>query len=161
VKTSPGAGPRHFAFHPNGNWFYLLNEESSTLTLYLYNAAAGTLTEQQTVSTLPPGFAGTNFTSEIMVSADGRFVYCANRLHDTIAFFLIDRTGAVTLIDETSTLGDYPRNFNIDPTGGFMYTCNQCSDHIATFRMEGNGIRSTFADQYTPVGSPAIILFLT
>ena len=63
IQTSPGAGPRHFAFHPNAQWFYLLNEEASTLSFYRYNATGGTLTLQQTLSTLPREFTGTNFTN--------------------------------------------------------------------------------------------------
>ena len=91
--TSPGAGPRHFAFHPNGSWFYLLNEESSTLAFMRYDAATGSLQLIEEVSTLPENFVGTNFTSEIMVSPNGNFIYAANRLHDTIAIFSIERDG--------------------------------------------------------------------
>lgn len=84
-----GDGARHFAFHPNGHWLYSLQEESSTLVLFDYEAAHGRLTARQTISSLPKGFAGTNFTSEVMVSPDGRCVYAANRLHDSIAWFPI------------------------------------------------------------------------
>jgi 6-phosphogluconolactonase len=158
--TSAGAGPRHFAFHPNGAWFYLLNEESSTLAFMLYNASTGALQLIDEISTLPAGFVGTNFTSEIMVSPDGSFIYAANRLHDTIAIFAIDRNGRPELVDEEWTRGDYPRSFNIDPSGRYMYVCNQRSDAVTTFRVDGNGRHLRFANQYTPVGSPASIIFL-
>jgi 6-phosphogluconolactonase (cycloisomerase 2 family) len=158
--TSPGAGPRHFAFHPNGVWFYLLNEESSTLAFMRYNAATGSLQLVDEISTLPEGFVGTNFTSEIMVSPNGRFIYAANRLHDTIAIFSIERNGHPELIDEEWTRGDYPRSFNIDPTGEYMYVCNQRSDAVTTFKVLGNGSRLRFANRYTAVGSPAAIVFL-
>ena len=137
--TSPGAGPRHFAFHPNGVWFYLLNEESSTLAFMRYNAATGSLQLVDEISTLPEGFVGTNFTSEIMVSPNGRFIYAANRLHDTIAIFSIKRNGHPELIDEEWTRGDYPRSFNIDPTGRYMYVCNQRSDAVTTFKVLETG----------------------
>src|SRR5262249_18765719 len=78
VSVPPGDGPRHFAFHPNGKWFYSLQEEGSTLILFDYDGTSGHLTARQTLSSLPPGFAGTNFTSEIRISADGRFLYAAN-----------------------------------------------------------------------------------
>jgi 6-phosphogluconolactonase len=158
--TSLGAGPRHFAFHPNGVWFYLLNEESSTLAFMRYNAATGSLQLVEEISTLPEGFVGTNFTSEIMVSPNGRFIYAANRLHDTIAIFSIKRNGRPELIDEEWTRGDYPRSFNIDPTGEYMYVCNQRSDAVTTFKVLGNGSRLRFANRYTAVGSPAAIVFL-
>jgi len=155
-----GDGPRHFAFHPNGRWFYSLQEEGSTVVLFDYDAAQGRLTEKQTVSSLPKGFTGTNFTSEILISPDRKFLYAANRLHDSIAFFSIGEGGRLAYVGEEWTRGDYPRSFNIDPTGNFLYTCNQRSDAIATFRINRQTGALSFTGQYTPVGTPAIILFL-
>lgn len=85
VELAPGDGPRHFAFHPNGRVLYSLQEEGSTLVTFDYDGTTGRLKAKQTISSLPPGFAGTNYTSEVAVSPDARFVYAANRLHDTIA----------------------------------------------------------------------------
>lgn len=162
IAVPPGDGPRHFAFHPNGLWFYSLQEESSTLLFYLYTPANGSLLEQQMLSTLPPEFTGTNFTSEVRVSQDGEFVYAANRLHDTISVFRVDDgTGQLTLVGEASTLGDYPRSFTIDPAGRYLFSCNQRSDAITGFRVSGDGHHLRFTGQYTPVGSPASIVFLT
>jgi 6-phosphogluconolactonase (cycloisomerase 2 family) len=161
AAVPPGDGPRHFTFHPNGRWMYSLQEEGSTLVTYEYDAARGRLAAKQTISSLPKGFAGTNFTSEVMVSADGKFVYAANRLHDSIAFFAISEAGTLTLAGEEWTRGDYPRSFNIDPTGNFLYSCNQRADAIATFRINRKTGGLTFTGQYTPVGTPGIIIFLT
>ncbi|MGA2589744.1 MAG: lactonase family protein [Bryobacteraceae bacterium] len=155
----PGDGPRHFAFHPNGRWLYSLQEEGSTLVMFDYDAARGRLTPKQTISSLPKGFTGTNFTSEVMVSPDGKFVYAANRLHDSIAWFSIGEAGMLTLAGEAWTRGDYPRSFNIDPTGSYLYSCNQRSDAIATFRIDRRTGSLTFTGQYTAVGTPAIIVF--
>jgi len=160
VSLPPGDGPRHFGFHPNGEWMYSLQEESSTLVLFHFDRSLGTLTAKQTVSTLPEGFAGTNFTSEVLVTPDGKFVYAANRLHDSIALFSIGTQGAVKWIGEEWTRGDYPRSFNIDPTGNFLYSCNQRGDAIAAFRVNRETGRLTFTGRYTPVGTPAIIIFL-
>ena len=157
----PGDGPRHFAFHPHGKWLYSLQEEASTLVLFDYDASGGVLTAKQTISTLPTGFAGTSFTSEVMVSSDGRFVYAANRLHDTIAVFSIGAAGVVTYSGEVPTEGDYPRSFNIDPTGSFLCACNQRSDAITTFHVNPKTGSLTFTGPYTPVGTPAAIIFLT
>lgn len=156
-----GDGPRHFVFHPNARFLYSLQEESSTLVTFDYNAANGTLRPKQTVSTLPKGFAGTNFTSELMISPDARFLYAANRLHDSIASFSIAPNGMLTYVGEEWTRGDYPRSFRIDPAGRFLYSCNQRSDAIACFRIDSATGRLTFTGQYTPVGTPAIIVFLT
>ena len=159
VALPPGDGPRHFVFHPNGRWLYSLQEEASTLVTFDYDAARGRLTPMQTVSSLPKGFAGTNFTSEVRVSQDTRFVYAANRLHDSIAWFSIGAEGRLTFAGEEWTRGDYPRSFTIDPTGGFLYTCNQRSDAIACFRVNAKTGALTFTGQYTPVGTPAIVVF--
>ena len=97
VSLPPGDGPRHFHFHPNGRWFYSIQEEASTIVLFDYDAATGRLAPRQTISTLPPGFAGSNFCSEILVSADGRFVYAGNRLHDSIAIFSVGPDGTLDL----------------------------------------------------------------
>ena len=156
-----GDGPRHFAFHPNGRWLYSLQEEGSTLVTFDYDPTRGKLTLKQTISSLPKGFAGTNFTSEVLVSPDGRFVYAADRLHDSIAFFSIGDTGALTFAGEEWTRGDYPRSFNIDPAGNFLYSCNQRADAIACFRINRQTGGLTFTGQYTPVGTPAIIIFLS
>jgi 6-phosphogluconolactonase len=161
VALPPGDGPRHFAFHPNGRWFYSLQEEASTLAAFDYDASRGTLAAKQTLSTLPKGFAGTNFTSEVAVSTDGRFVYAANRLHDSIAWFAIGAAGELTLAGEEWTRGDYPRSFTIDPSGQFLYSCNQRSDAVACFRVNRQSGALTFTGQYTPAGTPAIVVFLT
>ena len=160
VASSPGAGPRHFAFHPNGRFFYSLNEEASTLAFMTYDAATGTLTPVQEISTLPAAFVGTNFTSEVAVSRNGRFVYAANRLHDTIAVFAIGPSGRATLLGEEATRGDYPRSFGIEPSGRFMYVCNHRGDAVTTFRLDGGGSELRFTGQYTAIGSPAVITFL-
>lgn len=157
----PGDGPRHFAFHPNGRWLYSLQEEASTLVAFSYDAAHGRLAAEQTLSTLPAGFAGTNFTSEVRVSPEGKFVYAANRLDDSIAVFSVGETGKLTFVASEWTRGDYPRSFTIDPTGNFLYACNQRSDAVTAFRIDRKTGRLTFTGEYTPVGSPAMMVFLT
>lgn len=160
LKLPPGDGPRHFVFQTNRHWFYTLQEESSTLVACDYDSARGTLKVKQTISTLPKDFAGTDFTSEIVQSPDGRFIYVANRLHDTIAWFSIGSDGKLTWAGEEWTRGDYPRSFTIDPTGTFLFSCNQRSDAIACFKREKKTGSLAFTGQYTPVGTPAILRFL-
>jgi 6-phosphogluconolactonase (cycloisomerase 2 family) len=161
VSVPPGDGPRHFVFHPNGRWFYSLQEEASTVMTFDFDASNGRLsTARQTLSTLPRGFTGSNFTSEIALSPDARFVYVANRLHDSIAWFSIGGDGLLKWVGEEWTRGDYPRSFTIDPSGAFLFSCNQRSDAITSFRIDKRSGALTFTGQYTPVGSPAQIVFL-
>jgi len=160
ISLPPGDGPRHFSFHPNGRWFYSIQEEGSNIVMFDYDARKGRLASRQTVSTLPPGFAGSNFCSEIMVSADGRFLYAGNRLHDSIAIFSIGDTGTLTYVTEEWTRGNYPRSFNFDPTGRFLYACNQRSDNLAVFRVNRKTGDLTFTGHYAPLGNPSSIVFL-
>jgi 6-phosphogluconolactonase (cycloisomerase 2 family) len=161
VALPPGDGPRHFCFDPKGRWFYSLQEEASTLVLFDYDAKAGRLKPRQTISSLPKGFAGTDFTSEVTMSPDGKFLYAANRLHDSISWFSVGPTGELAFVGEEWTRGDYPRSFNIDPTGSFLYSCNQRSDAVTCFRINRQTGALSFTGQYTAVGTPAIIVFLT
>jgi 6-phosphogluconolactonase (cycloisomerase 2 family) len=160
VALPPGDGPRHFHFHPNGRWFYSIQEEGSTLVLFDYDGDSGRLSPRQTLSTLPPDFAGSNFCSEILVSADGLFVYAGNRLHDTIGIFRIGPDGVLSYVGEEWTRGNYPRSFNFDPTGHFLYCCNQRGDHVAVFRVDPTTGGLRFTGQYVPVGNPSCVLFL-
>jgi 6-phosphogluconolactonase len=160
VSLPPGDGPRHFDFHPNGRWMYSLQEEGSTVTVFDYDSANGSLIAKQTISSLPPGFVGTNFPSEIKVSSDGKFVYAANRLHDSIAFFSVASDGKLTFAGEEWTRGDYPRSFGIDPSGTLLYSCNQYGDSLATYRINRQTGALDFTGQYTAVGTPGCIIFL-
>lgn len=159
VSLPPGDGPRHFHFHPNGRWLYTIQEEGSTIVFFDYDAAAGRLTERQTISTLPSGFAGSNFCSAILVSADGRHVYAGNRLHDSIGIFSVGPDGRLAYVGEEWTRGDYPRSFGFDPTGGFLYCCNQRADNLTVFRVDRASGRLSFTDQYVAVGNPSSIVF--
>jgi 6-phosphogluconolactonase len=160
VSLPPGDGPRHFHFHPNGKWLYSIQEEGSTVVLFDFDAATGRLTSRQTISTLPAGFAGSNFTSEILVSADGRFVYAGNRLHDSIAILAIGPGGELKWVGEEWTRGDYPRSFEFDPTGRFLFCCNQRADNVTVFRVDAKTGGLEFTGRYTPVGNPSCIVFL-
>jgi 6-phosphogluconolactonase len=160
VSLPPGDGPRHFHFHPNGRWLYSIQEEGSTIVRFDYDATTGRLTARQTISTLPPGFAGSNFCSEIVVSSDGRFVYAGNRLHDSIGILSVGPNGDLKYVGEEWTRGDYPRSFAFDPAGEFLYCCNQRADNVTTFRVDRNAGGLTFTGHYTPVGNPSCIVFL-
>jgi 6-phosphogluconolactonase (cycloisomerase 2 family) len=161
AQASPGAGPRHFDFHPNGRWLYSLNEEASTLDFMAYNPGDGALAIQQSVSTLPTGYEGTNYPSEIHVSEDGRVVYAANRLHDTVAVFSIDgATGLVAVRGHVWTRGSYPRHLAVEPTGSFMYVLHSRSDNITSFAVDRGTGALEFTGKFTGVGNPSKIVFL-
>jgi 6-phosphogluconolactonase len=129
------------------------------VVFFHFDAATGALHAEQTLSTLPKGFKGTSFGSEILLSPDGHFLYAANRLHDSIAIFALNGEGRLRYLGEVSTMGDYPRHIQIDPAGNYLYACNQRSDSIASFRIDKRTGLLTFTGQYTGIGSPACLIF--
>lgn len=136
ASVPPGSGPRHFAFHPDGRYAYVINEMTSTVTAFSYDSKAGTLTSLQTLSTLPEGFKGNNSTAEVQVHPSGKFVYGSNRGHNSIAIFRIDpKTGQLTPAGHQPTGGKTPRNFGIDPTGTFLLAANQDTGNVVVFRI--------------------------
>lgn len=137
TSSRPGAGPRHFAFSPDGGRVYVINELDSTVTSYSYDASNGTLTPRQTVPTLPEEFGGENTTAHIVASDDGQFVYGSNRGHDSIAIFAVDaESGDLTSLGHVPTEGSTPRNFSIDPTGRWLLAANQQSDTLVAFHRD-------------------------
>ena len=160
VALPPGDGPRHFHFHPNGKWLYSIQEEGSTIVLFDYDSTKGKLTPRQTISSLPKGYAGSNFCSEIQISHDGRFVYAGNRLHDSIGIFAIGKDGTLTFVDDEMTRGNYPRSFSFDPTGQFLYCGNQRADNVTLFKVNKGTGKLDFTGKYTPVGNPSHIVFV-
>lgn len=156
ASVTPGQGPRHFDFHPSGQYAYLINELGSTVTVFGYDKASGALTELQNISTLPADFDGRSHCADIHVHPSGRFVYGSNRGHDSIACYSIDEaTGLLTLIGFESTQGKVPRNFAIDPTGQILLAANQNSHNIVTYHIDQeNGVLTPTGQQVsapTPV----------
>lgn len=152
TKLHPGAGPRHFAFHPNGRAAYVINELNATVSVLRWDADAATLTEVQTISTLPPEWEGRRSTAEVVVHPNGKFLYGSNRGQDTIVIYAIGDHGlSLKSIDHVATPGAEPRNFNLDPTGRWMITCHQNSDTVQVYRVdEASG-------GLLPVGEPVAV----
>ena len=156
ASLKPGAGPRHMAFRPDGRFAYVINELDSTITAYSYAPETGTLTELQTISTLPPYFDGQNTTAEIAVHPNGRYLYGSNRGHESVVLFEIDRDdGTLTYVEEQGTGGRKPRHFELDRTGKHLIVANQDTNNLLVCRIdEGNGRlkpSGVFVDAPTPV----------
>jgi 6-phosphogluconolactonase len=156
----PGAGPRHFAFHPNGRDVFAINELSSTITRLSWDAATGRLSVLGSQSTIPADFKSNNSTAEIVVHPSGRFVYGSNRGHDSIAVFSVGADGALTLVEHESTRGRTPRNFTVDPTGRWLIAANQGSGSLAVFQIDQKTGALEPVGPLATVGSPVSVLFL-
>lgn len=161
-KTTPGAAPRHLAFHPDGKILYALNELGSSVTVFAYGANAGTLSRVQEITTLPAGFTGSNATAQLQLDRTGKFLYVSNRGSDTIAVFSIDPgTGMLTLVEHVPTQGKTPRDFALDPTSSFLFAANQNSDNIVLFRINPATGRLTPSGQILEqVPEPVCVVFV-
>lgn len=158
ASTAPGAGPRHFAFHPTGNFGYVINELDSTVTAFSYDAATGVLTEIQAITTLPAEFTGENYPAEVVVDTAGRFLYGSNRGHDSIAIFRIDgASGKLTPVGHQSSGGKGPRNFALDPSGQWMLVGNQSTDNVLIMKVDPD--HGTLTPTGQTLETPAPICF--
>ena len=163
ASVRPAAGPRHFAFHPSGRFAYVINELNVTLTAFAVDANRGSLTEVETVSTLPPGETVKEgfSTADVQVHPSGRFLFGSNRGHDSIVVFAIDdKTGKLTYVENESTQGSTPRGFGIDPSGRYLLAANQRSDSVVVFRIDQTSGRLEPAGHTIRVASPVCVKFV-
>jgi 6-phosphogluconolactonase len=158
AKTEPGAGPRHFAFHPKGRMVYVIGEMNSTITAFAWDN--GQLYERQKISTLPADFKGNNSTAEIVAHPNGKWLYGSNRGHDSIARFALDGAGKMTFVDHTLTGGQVPRNFALDPSGNWLIAANQKTDNIFVFSIDKSSGKLTRTGDAVEVGSPVCVRWL-
>lgn len=155
--ATPGAGPRHLDFHPDGRLVFVANELDSTIASYAWHAERGELEPRQTLTTLPASFRDENYPADIHVHPSGRFVYLSNRGHDSIAAFAIDGTGHLEPIGRESTQGSWPRNFTIDRSGTLLLAANQRSDSIVALTIDHETGALTPAGAISRLPSPACV----
>lgn len=169
VTVYPGGGPRHFAFDPAGRFGYQLGEMSGNVDVFAWNSSAGTLTGVQRVHTVPHDFFGDNHSAEIEVRPDGKFLYESNRRTqgenlrgpDTIGVFSIDaKTGILTPVEQVLSGGIMPRNFDIDPTGGFLLAANQLSNNVVVFAIDKNTGRLSKTGKEIKADTPVCLKFV-
>jgi 6-phosphogluconolactonase len=163
IKMAPRSGPRHFAFHPNGNYGYVINEITCTVTAMSWDRKSGRFKELQTISTLPADMTAAPklSTAEVQVHRSGKFVYGSNRGHDSIAVFAVDpKKGTLTSVDHTPTQGRTPRNFGIDRTGKFLIAANQNSNNLVVFKIDQTTGKLTPTGQTYEVGTPVCVKFM-
>jgi 6-phosphogluconolactonase (cycloisomerase 2 family) len=160
IAAPSGSAPRHFVFHPNGRFFYNLYEHDAKVAVYDYDSTYGAMKFRQMISTLPAKFAGSNLSSEITMTADGKFLYVSNRLHSSITVFAVAADGQLRSVAENWAHADSPRSICIDPSGEFLYSCNNKGDSITSFRVSPVSGTLSFTGRFEPVGSPACIVFV-
>jgi 6-phosphogluconolactonase len=157
----PGSGPRHITFHPNNKIAYVMTELSSEVIVLHYNEKDGSFTEQQYISTIPEDFEETNDGSAIHISSDGKYVYAGNRGHNSITVFKVEQdTGQLTFVEWTSTEGNWPRDFVLDPSGKFLVATNQKSNTMTLFGRDKSTGKLELIQSGVNVPEPVCVKFL-
>ena len=129
----PGAGPRHFVFHPDGKRAYAVNELANSVTMFDFDATTGALSARKTITTLPADFKGTSYCADIKISSDGRFLYATNRGHDSIAMYRLGDKESFELIGIVPSRGKGPQNLSIMPGGKWLICANMPGDNLSVF----------------------------
>lgn len=159
ANVAVGGGPRHFVFHPNNKYAYVILENTGDIASFDY--ADGKLKEKQMISMVTPGFSGKVSAADIHISPDGKFLYGSMRgdIHE-LGIYSIDKKGKLTFVGRQSTLGKTPRNFEIDPSGNFLLVGNQDSDEIVIFHRNKNTGLLIDSGKRIPIGKPVCLKFV-
>lgn len=161
VSVTAGLGPRHFAFGRGAKFAYVVCEMGSSVVVFSYDRAKGSLKPIQTISTLPSDFKGQSASAEIEVDKSGRYLYASNRGSDSITVFAIDQQkGTLTNLQVASTLGKSPRNFEIDPAGKYLIAANQNSNQLVLLKIDPRTGQLTPGDETVDVPSPVCVIFV-
>ncbi len=160
IPTEPGAGPRHFTFHPNGRFLYVANELNCTVAAYEWDARTGTADPVQTVNTLPAGFDQFNLVADIHFDGSGRYLLVSNRGHNSLAIYEVEPDGGgMVALGHVLSGGNWPRNFGFEPSGANLYAANEISGDLAAFRFDRESGAVTAGAVYK-VPAPVCVKFL-
>ncbi|UFU00816.1 lactonase family protein [Radiobacillus kanasensis] len=160
LQVAPGSGPRHLVFHPNGTIAYVMTELSSEVLTLQFDAKTGSFEKIQQISTIPNDFVDNNQGSAIRISKDGKFVYAANRGHNSIAVFQVSEdNGLLSFVEWISTEGDWPRDFNLDPTDQYVVVANQETDSIVLYQRNQATGKLTLKQGPIEVLEPICVMF--
>ena len=165
VRTLAGGGPRHFTYHPQGKYVYANNELANSVNVYNYNETTGMLVESQVISTLPDNFDGDSYTADVKITPDGRYLYCTNRGHDSIAIFRISGDGALELVEIQSSLGNFPQNLAVTPDGNLLLCANMngnntgCDgENVVVFRIDRTSGKLSVVNEPMKLVQPSCIM---
>jgi 6-phosphogluconolactonase len=156
TKVADKSGPRHFVFHPNHKFVYLVHELSGAVLVFAYDDGKGTWRELQRATALPTGsdgkpFDGKPWAADIHVTPNGHFLYASERTSSTLSAFRIDaESGMLSVIGSVPT-EKQPRGFNIDPTGRYLAAVGELSDGMTVYSIDQSSGALTRLASY-PVG---------
>ncbi|MGM9892570.1 lactonase family protein [Limosilactobacillus sp.] len=156
-QTTPGFGPRHLAFHPNGRVAYLLGELSSELEVLKYDAGTAQLTPVQKLKTIPASWTKHNGAGAIRISSDGHYVYTSNRGENTIAVYRVGLDQTLQHVQSIDSQGDFPRDFNFSQNEDFLVVANQNTDNLTLYQRDQASGKLTLLQAGVPCPEPICV----
>lgn len=160
IDLPKGSGPRHVRFHPNGKFFYVINEKGNTVSAFSYDAEKGALTDLQIISTIPDDYDEKTFTADLKITPDGKYLYGTNRGHDSIVSYSIADDGKLKLITIEPSLGKGPQNLAITPDGNHLICANMPGNNIVVFKIDSETGGLTALGEPVEISKPACIMIL-
>lgn len=153
-------GPRHFVFHPNGQFGYLVGELNGSVSVFDYSN--GELTLKQNITMLPENFSGKSAAADLHLSPDGKFLYASNRLdlNELVIYKIDENSGKLEYVDRQSTKGLTPRGFAIDPTGNYLLVGNQQSNSLVVFKRDQKTGLLEDTNQTLSIKRPVNLVFI-
>jgi 6-phosphogluconolactonase len=158
VAQPAGSGPRRLQLNPKDNILYVNRETDSRVSVFAVDK--GKLKEIESISTLPDGFVGSSTTAEILIDGAGKFLYVSNRGHGSIAVYAIGPSGRLSLVEHADSGGRIPRNFSLDPTGQYLLSSNQDTEHVVVLRIDPGTGRLSPTGLQVPLGNPGSLAFV-
>jgi 6-phosphogluconolactonase len=156
VNIKPGSGPRHFEFHPKGRYIYVINEINSTVSVVDLENDYNVI---QVISTLPDNYEGKSYCADIHINSNGKYLYCSNRGHNSIATFKVGKNGLLKRVNTVSTHGDWPRNFTLSPDEKYMLVANQNSNNITVYKISHENGIPVFINKEIKIPNPVCLVF--
>ncbi len=158
IPLTPGTGPRHFDFSPDGKTMAVVGELSNTITLFTKDIDGCFTVKGEMFNTLPDDFTGDSYSADIHFSPDGKSLYSSNRGHNSIAVFSVNKEELTPLQWETKDIA-WPRNFTIDPSGGYLLVANQHSNSITIFKRDDETGKLIYSGITKDISEPVCLKF--
>jgi 6-phosphogluconolactonase len=157
LRMAPGSGPRHLVFHPDGASAYVVNELSNTVCRLGYESDTGVLRLLQSVDGLPQD-AAPSYAADVLISADGRYLYATFRGADSIGTYALDKKdGTILTASLSDSGGKTPRSFTLSPSGKFMLVANQDSDMLVSLRLDPDSGQPVEQADVLSIGTPLCV----
>lgn len=151
----PGSGPRHFEFHPNKKYCYLLNELTGKVAVY--NWSNNNLKLIQTITSDSTAGVGNKGSADIHLTPNGKFLYTSNRAKaNDITVYKVGNDGKLSMVEHVK-VGLHPRNFTIDPSGKLLLVANRDSNTIQVFKINASSGKLEKTDVILSIDKPVCL----